>query len=368
MESLRTGTVKYALALALAWIALAAFYVRGTGVDWRLYLDAGHNVGNVALLTTSHFVYTPGAAWALWPFAHLPLVAGYFLYVAMMVAAGLAAAWFASKMYGMPAVTTALMVFAWAPFTIAVCLGQNAPIALLLMTLAIYAIVKKNDVIAGVAAGLLLYKPSDAVPMAFLLLILRQWRSLGIVGVSAVVWYALSAAATADWLWPAPYMHMASAWYRTDVVANADYAISVPTMLARLGLPTAVGWSVGAAILLASVPFLRRVSRLEAASIVPLLGLAASPHAWGYEAVLALPALWFLAARPEPLRIALVAVAYAIAPFYLLSRPLHFDALAIPVLGGAALWFATKIRALTNQEAPGWSSVLSSEMSQSVKR
>jgi Glycosyltransferase family 87 len=320
--------------------------VRGTGDDWKIFWNAGHHVGNAALLTASHFAYTPAAAWLLWPLAHLSLAAGYFAYVALMLAATVTAAWLASRLYALSLPVAALMALAWGPLTIAVCLGQNSPFALLLVTLSIFAIVRSDEPLAGIAVGLLLYKPSDAVPLLFLLLILKQWRSIGIAAICAAGWYVLSASATSDWLWPVPYAHMLAGLYRSDDTMNADFAISVPTILARLGAPTLLAWAAGAAILVASTPFLLRVSRLEAASIVPLIGLAASPHAWGYEAVLALPALWLMATRFNPARAAIIAVAYAIAPIYLLARQLHFDALAVPVLGGVTIWFATQARDL----------------------
>jgi Glycosyltransferase family 87 len=335
-------------ALALAWVLLAAFYVRGSGDDWRIFWNAGHSVGSGAIITAAHFAYTPGAAWILWPFAQLTLAEGYFLYVAIMIAMAVGAAWLATKLYGLSFALAALMAFAWTPFTIAICLGQNSPVALICVTLAIVAFVRRDQVLAGLAVGLLLYKPSDAVPMIFLLCICKQWRSLGIVAICGIAWYLLSAAATSDWLWPGAYTKMLTELYRSDVATNADYAISVPTLLTRLGAPALVGWIAGAAILVGSAPLLLRVRRLEAASVVPLIGVAASPHAWGYEAILALPALWLATSRLNSLRATLLLAAYAVAPLYLYARPLHFDALAIPILGGTACWFALRARSLAN--------------------
>lgn len=328
------------IALILAWVFLAALFVRGAGDDWHIFWNAGHHVGSSEIIGVSHFAYQPGAAWALWPFAHLPLATGYFIYVAIMLAVTAAGAWLASKVYALPFAVAALMALAWVPFTIAICLGQNSPIALFFTMVAIFGFVRRNEVLAGAAVGLLLYKPTDALPFMFLLLIYRQWRSLGVVTMCALGWYALSAAAANDWFWPAPYAHMLAALYRSDVAANSDYAISVPTMLTRLHVPGLFGWVLGAVVLLAGAPFLLRVKRLEAASVVPLIGIAASPHAWGYEALLALPAMWLMAMRPNRIRATLLVDAYAIAPIYLYARALHFDALAVPILGGTACWFA----------------------------
>ena len=323
----------------LAWIALGAYFVRGGGTDWRIFWNAAHMVGTPSLLTASRFVYTPGAAWALVPFAWLPIAPSYFLYVAIMAGLVFAAARLAAAVYGLPFSVTAVMALAWFPLTIAICLGQNSPVALFLIVVTIYAIVREQWIVAGLSAGLLLYKPSDAVALLFLLALLRAWRSLGVAAICAVGWYALSAAAVHDWAWPLPYVHTLTTLYRSDVVLNADFAISLPTMLARIGLPAALDWAAGALLLLASAPLLLRASRLEAASMAPLIGVAASPHAWGYEAMLALPALWLAVTSVTPLRLALVGAAYAVAPLYLYARELHFNALAIPVLGGTAAWF-----------------------------
>jgi hypothetical protein len=336
---------RFGVALMLAWIGLGAYYVHGGGDDWRIFWKAGHYAGSPALLTSSHFVYTPGAVWALWPFSHLPIAPAYFLYVALMVGFAVAAAWLASDLYALPLAITTFMALAWAPFTIAICLGQNSPVALFLVTLTIFAIVRERELLSGVGVGLLLYKPSDAVALVFLLIVLRAWRALAVAATCGVIWYLLSAAATGEWTWPVTYAQTLAVLYRTDVVMNADYAISVPTMLARFGTPTAIAWGVGAATLLASAPFLLRASRLEAGSIVPLIGVAASPHAWGYEAMLAVPALWLTVSRPIRLRIVAVCLAYVIAPFYLYARDLHFNALAIPVLGGVGFWAWTRWKA-----------------------
>jgi Glycosyltransferase family 87 len=337
------------VALVLTWVFLAAFFVHGAGDDWQIFWNAGHHVGSGAIIGVSHFAYQPGAAWVLWPFARLPLATGYFIYAAVMLAVTTAAAWLAAKIYALPFPIAALMALAWVPFTIAICLGQNSPVALFLTMVAILGFVRRSEVLAGAAVGILLYKPPDAIPFIFLLLIYKQWRSLGIVALCGLGWYALSAAAANDWLWPVPYTRMLAELYRVDVAGNADFAISIPTMLHRIGVPALVGWPLGGVILLAGTPFLLRVKRLEAASVVPLIGVAASPHAWGYEALLALPAMWLLASHPNRIRATLLVDAYAVAPIYLYARALHFDALAIPILGGTACWFAFRAWTLIAQ-------------------
>ena len=69
-------------------------------------------------------------------------------------------------------------------------------------------------------------------------------------------------------------------------------------------------------------------------------------NAYGYEALLALPALWMLASRPGSVRIGALVAAYCIAPFYYYARPLRFDVLAVPVLGGFGCWLITRLRSV----------------------
>ena len=334
--------------LVLAWIVVGALDVRGNGIDWKIFYAAGAAAGSRELLSRVHFVYLPGAAWFLWPFAHLSQAAGYCAFVVILILLTALAANLAAQCYGVSFGIAFLMALAWAPFTIAVCQGQNSPVALALVMLAVYGIARNDERLAGIGTGLLLYKPSDAVALFFLLLLLRAWRSLAIVAASAAGWYLLSALAAADWLWPVSYLQTLSALYRSDIALNADLAISIPTLLTRIGAPGLVAWAAGFALLLASAPFLLRVSRLEAASIVPLIGVAASPHAWGYEAILALPAMWFAVSRASASGVAAIVAAYAIAPVYIFGRQLHFNVLAIPVLGGVAVWMWLQAR----QRAP----------------
>src|SRR5207245_7739074 len=88
------------------------------------------------------------------------------------------------------------------------------------------------------------------------------------------------------------------------------------------------------------LPRRARAPILEAASMACLIGVAASPHAWGYDAALVLPAIfWFLGAgMAEPWRTRLVVAAYVVAPLWLFSRETGVSAVAVIVLVGAAVW------------------------------
>ena len=224
---------------------------------------------------------------------------------------------------------------------------SNSPIALFLTMLVIFAVTTRNDVLAGVATSLLLYKPNDAVPFLVLFIILRQWRPIVVVLASTPIWYLLSVAATGDWAWPWPFYHTLATWFRWDASVDAVFSINIPGLLLSLGSSSTVAVLVGGVAFLVAMLLLLGVSRREAASIAPLLGIACSPHAYGYEALLVLPAFWLLASRPSPLRISAIVTFYCIAPLYYFARPMHFDILAIPILGTLAAWIVVRLREIS---------------------
>ena len=96
----------------------------------------------------------------------------------------------------------------------------------------------------------------------------------------------------------------------------------------------------GAALALAAVPGLRRAGIVEAASAACLIGLAAGPRTWGYEAALAFPFLcWVMAGGvKEPWRTRLIAAAYLLGPLWFFSSVTRLSAIAVVVLAAAALW------------------------------
>jgi hypothetical protein len=109
------------------------------------------------------------------------------------------------------------------------------------------------------------------------------------------------------------------------------------------GTPNGIAVGVGLAVFLLTIPLLAKASRIEAASVVPLIGIACSPHAYGYEAILALPAFWFIVSRRSASVNVAVFLAYCIAPLYVLARPMHVDVLALPIIGALALWVGARL-------------------------
>ena len=91
-----------------------------------------------------------------------------------------------------------------------------------------------------------------------------------------------------------------------------------------------------------AIPRLVRAPLPEAGAGALLVGVAASPHAWGYEAALLLPIVWWALAGGlvEPWRTRLIVAAYLLVPLWLVSRQTGLSAVAIVVLGAYVIWVA----------------------------
>lgn len=338
----------YGLALFLTGLALFPAMLRnvagfGTRSDWGEFWTAGSTVGSHALLhpvASGPFVYVPGAAWLLAPAAHLSLGASFLANAIVMLLLCVASAGIAAVTYDLDVRITIAAIFAWTPTTVAILTGQNAPLGLLLALTAVFGFARDRAVLAGSAIGLLLYKPTYALPYIVLLLACRKWRALAVVGAWAVVWYLLSVAATAgDWAWPVSYLHVLHAYAAPDFARNADKAVSLPGILMRVRVPALVAGFTGVALLVASSFVMPRINRLEAASVAGLAGLAASVHAWEYDAILVVPATLYFARYVPRCRWPIL-WGYVIAVLCPYASWLHVDTLAAVVLAGTGAWFA----------------------------
>jgi hypothetical protein len=224
---------------------------------------------------------------------------------------------------------------------------------------AIWALANDRPWLAGLAIGVLWYKPTLALGLLFLLLVRSRWRELGVALLVGAAAFLLSvAAAGGDWGWLSTWLAGARVWLPADAASNADKATSLPGLLARLPLPWFVPLTAGFALAAVATRGLRRAGIVEAASAACLLGLAAGPRAWGYEAAMAFPFVcWALAGgvgsgaaalgdrvgdapdRPaEPWRSRLIVAAYLMGPLWLFSSITRVSAVAVVVLTATGLW------------------------------
>ncbi len=353
--------------IGLAPIVAAPFY---GFQDWPDFWSAGRVVGTPDLVDAArlmawqaahdlpkiYFPYPPAAAYLLWPFAQLGLDVSFWVHSLLMLACAVAAGWVAAAMYGLPRAVAILAVLAWAPVTGAILIGQNTPFALLLATLAIGALVRARDGQAGVAAGLLLYKTTLAAPIAGLFVLRGRWRAIVIVAVAVLAWYLAGIPASGgDAPWPTTWFAGLRGWLADDTSRNADKLVSLPGLIARFGVPDWVPVVAAALPVVAALPRLVRAPIREAAAGAVLVGVAASPHALGYEAAALLPAIWWALGGgiAEPWRTRLIVTAYLLAPFWTVSRQTLLSTVAIIVLGGTAIWLSGRWRGSEPGGVPG---------------
>ncbi|MGZ3498744.1 MAG: glycosyltransferase family 87 protein [Vulcanimicrobiaceae bacterium] len=352
-----------AIIVSLPFILLRQWFQDvSSRADFANYWSAGATVGSSALTDVRQhtfwqlahhlnnpepFVYPPGFAWAYAPLAHLPPMTAMIAEELGMAALFVLAAVLAGRVYGFKPWFALIAVFAWGPAINSIEVGQNTGLALVLALSATLALVKRHELFAGLAIGLLLYKPTDALPLILLLAVRREWRGLGVVAVCGIGWYLISVpAAHGDWLWPIQYAHTIQAWYAGDLPGNAYRAFTIPTALLAFGASPIVAFGIAAAILLLALPVLARVSTLEAASMAMLIGLATNPHALPYEAALLLPGVCYAMTHlHEPWRTRIVATVYVIASLSLVT-PHGAHSLALICIGGAGWWLLASLKRL----------------------
>lgn len=345
--------------LLLGWSsAVAALIASGSvwsiahgGGDWRVFVAAGSLAGSRALLDPPQawqsFAYAPGAAWALVPFAQLPLAVSFALNAVLMIACAAAAGVVAARTYALPRTTTVAMYALWSPVVYAAAIiGQNAPFGVLLAQLSIAGMATRSLALTAVPIGVLLYKPTYAVPFIGLLVIRGRLRELAVVGAIAAAWFLLGVpAAGGDWAWPAAWLRLVAHYASGDMSVNGAFALGLPGLLARGGLGAQTAIAIVAPVAVGVAVALRRATAVEAGSAACLAGLALSPHAWAYDAVLALPMIGFTAAAlGEPARTRFLLAVSLAGPLLFLSPLLHVDPLGPAVVGGTLAWVVLRLR------------------------
>ncbi len=340
-ERIRFGAFFLAV-FSLAPLAVTWRYVNLS--DWSVFAAAGHHAGSATLLHPLHlsesFPYTPGAAWAFVPFNALSLAGGLFVNAAIMLGCAAAAAAVATHVYRVSLPHAAALVFAWAPTMNAAVIGQNSPLGLLLALLTLLGLERGSVALTGVSLGILLYKPTYALPLIAVLVLRARWRELAIVAAIGLAWYALSAwASGGDWLFGVAWSRSLHDWTVVDFPQNQEKAVSIPSLLMRAHLPFVPAMLVATLTAVAFIPLLRRAPIVVAGSAACVIGLAVSPHAWGYDGVLILPTIFVIVERLRgTVRAAVVAGAYVLAALLTLLPVLHFDSVALVVLGALAWW------------------------------
>jgi Glycosyltransferase family 87 len=339
---------------ALRWFPKVAY-----AYDFACFWSAGATVGTSTLtnpqrlyewaharhMIAQPFSYPPGFAWFYAPLSRLTPINGLVIEELLMIAIFLWSAIVAARVYCFNPWFCVAAMLGWAPAINSIEVGQNSALAVLFIFVTALGMVRRRPAMTGLGVGLLLYKPSLALPMLLLLGARKEWRALGIALLFALGWYFVSVAASGgDWSWPVTYAHTMAWWLPMDFLGGTSKAFTIPTLLMTHGLSITAAALIGIAILLAALPVAARASAIEAASMMPLVGLAASLHAWPYEAAVALPAiLYAMTVIREPLRTPVIAVLYGGIAILLITR-WGAAALATLCIGATLAWFFSSTR------------------------
>jgi len=230
------------------------------------------------------------------------------------------------------AATLACVVASYEPMLETTFGGQNTPMTFALSALLALALARRSTLGAGVALGLLSYKPQYALGLGAALLIAGEWRVLAGAGVVAFAHYVLGALYCGV-SWPLDMLAFERRYRPLEMAANAHTHFSWPAV-AGLLMPSPVGELAAAAGAIVVVVIWWRARGLVRTAPGPWFALAfsgamlASPHEQYYDvALLVLPAAVLvdatLAARhsvPLAMRLALAA-AYVGYPAWELAGP-----------------------------------------------
>ena len=350
--------------MRLIWFALALVAILpsmtapgGQWHDFSAFWDAGGTVGSQTLTNpqlhvawqVAHGVpqdgwwrYPPAFAYAYWPASLLPMGVGFVLNMILMLALVAVSGVLLARIFSLPGEFAVRLTFAWTPMVAAANMGQNTPVCFVLALWAIDALRRDRSVEAGTAIGLMLYKPTLALPLVGLLLLRRSWRAAFVAGLAAVAWYVVSVPASGgDWLWPAAWLDGLRSAAPSEFATNADKAVSIPGLLVRIpDLPAWLPYAAGGLIVLASLRGLVRAPLVEAASAACLIGIVAGPRVWSYEAGLMLPILgWAIAVGlSEPWRTRVVFFAPLGSILWMVSPITRISGVAVIVCVAAILW------------------------------
>ncbi len=166
--------------------ALARLYDADLFLAWQQGITDG-------VVRPYRYVYLPAFISYYLPLAALPPVAarvGGALLGALLlgIALRISRAWHALA-WGAMVLAVAAFPGSYAAFVVV----QNSPLTLVLMSaITIWIAYRRRPVAAGVAAGLLLYKPQLLVGLAVVWLVQRAWRELAVWLVIGLGWLAVS--------------------------------------------------------------------------------------------------------------------------------------------------------------------------------
>jgi glycosyl transferase family 87 len=318
---------------------------------------------------TAYFTNPAPVAAAYSLLARLPYLPAFYLHTALMAVLVFLGVW--TLRGHLPALgrhwkVAALLGLLWLPMMNAVTGGQNSALAFALMAVAYAAWCDNRPGAAGVALGLLLFKPQFALPLIGLMALRREIRLLASAGATGLMGYLVGALAC-GWTWPGRMVDALRFFHDQEGLANGPWLISLTEAwdysvirampgIAGTGLALAltfIPWII-ALTLLAFLGYWWHTRAAEngwpiAWALAVAITLLVSPHTQHYDvALLLLPVLLLLdrtqsgGASPTPMLRLVLLLGFFVYPIALWAAPtLHVQALVL--LPAAVAWWAISL-------------------------
>lgn len=294
-----------------------------------------------------YFAYPPPVAAAYSLLARLSYVPAYVLHTLLMAAAMAAAYLFVRPLLPTrrpDAVTVAAVTFTFVPAFMAVTLGQNSAILILLVAASWRLARDGRDELAGLALGLLLYKPQYAVPLIGLHLVRGRWRLVCASALVAVVWW-LGGVAMLGWSWAADWIQQVGDFTALDAEVNGANAVSwlgIAEHLFGVGTAGALALGGGLAVATGAALVLLWWGRTDDQLALPMAAasvgiLLTSPHAMFYDAGLLVLTVAGLATFGRVDLPRLVAIGWVLGALHPLKVVLGVTPVTLLVLGAFAV-------------------------------
>lgn len=251
-------------------------------------------------------------------------------------------------------VAAALILFQ--PLTASLIGGQNTALTMLLFVAAARAEWSGRPVLAGVAVGLLAYKPQYGVPLALLVAVAGRWRVLaGTAATWSVLYVSGSLALGFGWL--GPWWEQATAFRDINADVNGHLFVSWPGFIEHLsGIGTTTGRALGLIIGASGFLALSWWWRRADTSVVQKYALAATglvmiaPQSLFYEAGLGAVTLLLLADVDPKFR-SMAAVTWVSGWLYAASSSLVNTTVLVVALSAVLVWGVSTQRAPVPQPA-----------------
>ncbi len=340
---------------ALGW----AFYLgalRGLfGEDWMVYFNAARlyfdgqlgllydGVRSTALLNARFgawlvhplplhpWLYPPHALLLVLPFGLLPFAPAGILFLALSLAAAIAAAWRFAKTGTDRAIHAASLVLCPAA-AVTICLGQNTFVTCALL-LAGFGTVRRRPILGGALLGIVTYKPQLWLMVPVALIAARQWKALAAAAGASLLLAAASVALFGLEPWRAWIVLMTepSALYNQWRVIARLNGQSIYTYASLLGAPVVLANLAQALSAIAAagcVWWCYRRPMADDLRLAVLLAatLLAAPHVIDYDALLlgVAATLFFVRGYADGFRFGEITVAVLVWASPLINPPTVF--------------------------------------------